>query len=154
MKHELLVIGKVKDEFIAAGIQEYASRLIHYTGFSITCLKERAKSKRKAVAGDQEGSLLLEAVSAGAIKVILDPRGVQISSEQLAEKIRQWENQAVKHICYLIGGPEGHSPNTLAAADFKLSLSKMTFTHDMARMLLVEQLYRAYTINAGEKYHK
>ncbi len=71
-----------------------------------------------------------------------------------SEKIDQWEMQGIKQVCYLIGGPDGHAAEVMEAADLLISLSKMTFTHDMARLLLVEQLYRAYTIKAGEQYHK
>lgn len=154
MKNELLVIGKIKDAFIADGVREYGSRLTHYTTFAITVLKERAKSKKVYLPREMEGKLLLDAVPPGALKVVLDSRGKQLSSEEFAEKIMHWEVQGVRHVCYLIGGPEGHGEQVLSAADVRISLSRMTFTHDMIRMLLVEQLYRAYTINAGEKYHK
>jgi 23S rRNA (pseudouridine1915-N3)-methyltransferase len=93
-------------------------------------------------------------VPSGALVVALDSQGRQFTSEGFAKIIAGWELQGVRHACYLIGGPEGHSPKVLQAADLLLSLSQMTFTHDLTRMLLVEQLYRAYTINAGEKYHK
>ena len=81
-------------------------------------------------------------------------QGKSLSSEGLAEQVINWENTGTKNVCYLIGGPLGLSPSLLAKADLRLSFSKMTFTHDMVRLLLVEQLYRAYTIKAGEKYHK
>jgi 23S rRNA (pseudouridine1915-N3)-methyltransferase len=84
----------------------------------------------------------------------LDPRGKQFSSEAFAGQLDEWEMQGVKQVCYLIGGPDGHATKVLQTANLLLSLSQMTFTHDMTRMLLVEQLYRAYTIKAGEKYHK
>ncbi|EKD39309.1 MAG: hypothetical protein ACD_75C00442G0002 [uncultured bacterium] len=152
MKHELLFLGKIKDRFIAEGVQEYASRLQHYTSLKITVLKEKGNSQPQN--SPAEGMLLLQAVAPGALLVALDAKGTQFSSAGFAQKIADWEMQGIKQVCYLIGGPEGHSAKVLEAADLLLSLSKMTFTHDMARMLLVEQLYRAYTINAGEKYHK
>ena len=95
-----------------------------------------------------------QAVPQGAKTVVLDARGTQFSSPDFAEHLGRWEMQGVKQICYLIGGPEGHSQEVRRTADLLLSFSKMTFTHDMVRLLLVEQLYRAYTIKAGEKYHK
>lgn len=154
MKHELLFLGKIKDKFLAEGVEEYASRLRHYTSFSITLLKEKGKMRGQSSAVDSEGILLLQAVPSGALVVVLDPRGKQFSSEALSRQIDDWEMQGIKQVCYLIGGPDGHSSSVLQAADLLLSLSQMTFTHDMTRMLLVEQLYRAYTIKAGEKYHK
>lgn len=150
MKHELLLLGKTKERFIAEGVQEYTSRLQHYTSMKVTVLKEKGNS-RNALA---EGMLMLQAVPQAALIVALDAKGKQFSSEGFARKLAEWEMQGIKQVCYLIGGPDGHSAQVLQAADLLLSLSKMTFTHDMARMLLVEQLYRAYTINAGEKYHK
>lgn len=155
MKHELLFLGKIKDRFIAEGVQEYGSRLQHYTSLKITVLKEKGRgSQPQNKNAPAEGMLLLQAVAPGALIVALDATGTQFSSTGFAQKIADWEMQGIKQVCYLIGGPEGHSGKVLEAADLLLSLSKMTFTHDMARMLLVEQLYRAYTINAGEKYHK
>ena len=154
MKHQLLFLGKIKDKFIEDGVKEYASRLQHYTTFSITILKEKIKGRGKVMSAEAQGKLLLQAVPTGATIVVLDSTGKQFSSEGFSKKIDQWEMQGIKQVCYLIGGPEGHAPEVIGAADLLVSLSKMTFTHDMARMLLVEQLYRAYTIKAGEQYHK
>lgn len=154
MKHELLFLGKIKDRFISDGVEEYTSRLRHYTSFSIITIKVKARQKGKKDFKDKEGQQLLQAVSPGSMVVALDSKGKQFSSETFAKKIMQWEMQGIKKISYLIGGPEGHSPGVLQAADMLLSLSKMTFTHDMTRLLLIEQLYRAYTIKAGEQYHK
>lgn len=154
MKHELLFLGKTKESFIAEGVEEYASRLVHYTALKISVLKDKGKAKSSPLDAESEGLLMLAAVPPGALIVALDSRGRQLSSEGFAKVISGWEMQGVKHVCYLIGGPEGHCARVIQSADLLLSLSQMTFTHDMARMLLVEQLYRAYTINAGEKYHK
>ncbi len=154
MKHELLFLGKIKDRFLAEGVEEYASRLRHYTSLSITLLREKGRMRGPQSAAEAEGIQLLQAVPPGALVVVLDPRGKQFSSEGLSRQLDEWEMQGIKQVCYLIGGPEGHSASVLQAAHLLLSLSQMTFTHDMTRMLLVEQLYRAYTIKAGEKYHK
>lgn len=154
MKHEVLFLGKIKDSFVAEGVEEYASRLRHYTSFSITLLREKGRMKGQQSPVDAEGMQLLQAVPNGALVVVLDPGGKQFSSEALSRQVDLWEMQGVKQVCYLIGGPEGHSEGVLQAADLRLSLSQMTFTHDMTRLLLIEQLYRAYTIKAGEKYHK
>ena len=155
MKHELVFIGKTKEDFIAAGIAEYASRLQHYTRLSLQILKERKHSGiTGAAAIEAEGELFLAAIPAGAVVIALDVGGDQLSSEKFATLIDGWEQQGIKKACFLIGGFAGLAPKVLARADLRLSLSRMTFTHDMARLLLVEQLYRAYTIKAGENYHK
>lgn len=154
MKHELLFLGKIKDSFIEQGVKEYASRIKHYTSFDIKILKERSKKQKKLSTIEEQGKLLLKAVPQHAFKVVLDSRGQQFSSEAFAKKIETWELNGIRHASYLIGGPEGHSQEVLKAADLLLSIAKMTFTHDMIRLLLTEQLYRAYTIKAGEKYHK
>ena len=154
MRHQLLFLGKTKEKFIEDGVAEYASRLQHYTSFSITVLKEKRRGKNTSASIEEQGRILLQAVAPGAEIVVLDSGGRQFCSEEFAEQINQWEMQGKKQICYLIGGPDGHGPDVIAAANLLISLSKMTFTHDMARMLLMEQLYRAHTIKAGEQYHK
>ena len=154
MKHELLVLGKIKDKYIDQGVSEYTSRLQHYTSFGITILSEKKKGGRRAIRPEEQGRLLLSAVPKNALKIVLDSQGQHLQSEAFAKKISNWETRGVRTACYLVGGPEGHSTEVLRAADFTLSLSRMTFTHDMVRLILAEQLYRAYTILAGEKYHK
>jgi len=150
MKHELVFLGKTKKSFIAKGVEEYSARLKHYTSISIVILKGKGKTFLK----EDQGALLLQAVPPGAIIVALDSKGIQFSSESFAKKIAGWELRGIKRVSYLIGGPDGLSSQVIGSADLLLSLSKMTFTHDMVRMFLIEQLYRAYTIKAGEKYHK
>jgi len=152
MKHELIFLGKTKDNFIAQGIENYASRLKHYSQVSVKTLKEKKTGGQANI--EEEGRQLLDAVPGGWLTVALDSRGRQYTSEDFAELISGWEQRGVKGVCYLIGGPTGLSPEVVEGADVCLSLSKMTFTHDMVRMLLMEQLYRAYTIKNGEKYHK
>jgi 23S rRNA (pseudouridine1915-N3)-methyltransferase len=155
MIHELPFLGKTKDAYIAEGIEEYSQRLRHYTTLSVIQLKDKGKKKgRPADPAEQEGELLLQTVPVGALIVALDAGGRQYSSEGLADLLSGWEQRGVKQVSYLIGGPTGLCRAVLDKADVLLSLSKMTFTHDMVRLLLLEQLYRAYTIKAGEKYHK
>lgn len=154
MKHEILFLGKTKDKYLREGISEFQSRLKYYTTIAITTIKDSSNVKTGHKAILNQGKSLLKAVSHSAVKVVLDEKGKQYSSRELSELIQRWEMQGVKHIAYLIGGPEGHSPEVLKSADIKFSMSKMTFTHDMVRLMLIEQLYRAYTIKAGEKYHK
>ncbi|MCX5870233.1 MAG: 23S rRNA (pseudouridine(1915)-N(3))-methyltransferase RlmH [Deltaproteobacteria bacterium] len=155
MKFELLLLGKTKDSYLAEGITEFTKRLQHYTKVSVKCIQHKKKSQwSEEQEKEEDGRLLLSHVPAGALKVILDFRGRQFTSEGLADLIGQWEQQGVKQVSLLIGGPLGHAKELVAQADLLLSLSQMTFTHDMTRLFLLEQLYRAYTIKAGEKYHK
>lgn len=154
MKHEIVFLGKTKDRFIQQGIEEYTSRLKHYTNIEITILKDKSGGKTSFEAIESQGQQMLNTVSRGSVIVALDSRGKQFTSESFSQKIVNWEINGVKQVTYLIGGPEGISENILQAAQLVLSFSTMTFTHDMVRMLLAEQLYRAYTIKNGERYHK
>ena len=154
MKHEIVFLGKTKDRFIQEGIDEYFSRLQHYTNVKITIIKDKSGGKGSREAITSQGQQMLASVPPGSVIVALDSRGKQFTSELFSKKIVNWEIAGTKHVAYLIGGPEGISDTILSSAQLILSFSKMTFTHDMVRMLLVEQLYRAYTIKNGEKYHK
>ena len=155
MIYELLLLGKTKDSYLSEGIAEFTGRLQHYTRVSIKHIQHKKKSQwSEEQEKEEDGRLLLSHVPAGALKVALDFRGRQFTSEGLAELIGQWEQQGLKQVSLLIGGPLGHSKALVDKADLLLSLSQMTFTHDMTRLFLLEQLYRAHTIRAGEKYHK
>ncbi len=155
MKLDLLLLGKTKAAYIEQGVLDYSGRLKHYTALSLTTLKVK---KKKGWTEEQErveeGRVLLAAVPPAAVKVVLDSSGRQVTSAELADRISRWEQEGRKRVSFLIGGPTGHSREVLQGADILLSLSRMTFTHDMVRLFLLEQLYRAYTIKAGEKYHK
>lgn len=149
----ILVPGKTKESYIQQGVDEFLKRLSRYTKVNLVEIKMRGMA---AKSGDKdiEADFLLERVPAGSYLVALDPHGQALSSEQLATTIEQLENQGTGTITFVIGGPLGLSAKILGQASLILSLSKMTFTHDMARLLLTEQLYRAYSINAGSGYHK
>lgn len=155
MKIELLLLGKTKASYIEKGIQDYAQRLSHYTSVDLTTIKVKS---HKGMSPDEtknyESSLMQEKIRPGDFRIVLDSRGAQLSSEALSVKITTLEQQGVKKSCVIIGGPLGLSGEQLEKADMVLSLSKMTFPHDLVRLLVLEQLYRAYTIKAGEKYHK
>ncbi len=155
MKLELPFLGKTKDSFIEEGIKEYSGRLKHYTTLHVTTLKvKKKKGWTEEQERQEEGRVLIASLPSATVKVVLDSKGTQFSSEELANRISRWEQEGRKQVAFLIGGPTGHSKDVLAHADLLLSFSKMTFTHDMIRLFLLEQLYRAYTIKAGEKYHK
>lgn len=155
MDIELVVLGKTKDAYLAAGIKDYSRRLSHYIQTDIVTVKERKHRKKESenLLIEFESQCLFQKIQ-GTCVVCLDRRGIQLDSMGLATRLKKWEMQAQKKISFIIGGPLGLSPAALKKADLVLSLSPMTFTHDMTRLLLLEQLYRACTINAGEKYHK
>jgi 23S rRNA (pseudouridine1915-N3)-methyltransferase len=154
MKINLFFLGKTKEKYLASGIKDYFERLRRYTTVSITILKEKKRACDDNQIVLEEGKQLLSKIEKKAFVVALDPTGSALTSEQLAEKIELWENQAYPIIIFLIGGPTGLSNEVQERADFILSLSQMTFTHEMARFILLEQLYRAFSIKAGSKYHK
>lgn len=154
MKHEMVFLGKTKDRFIQDGIDEYSSRLQHYTNLNITIVKDKSGGQGSHEAIISQGRQMLDRVAPGSVIVALDSRGKQFTSELFSKKIVNWEIAGTRQVTYLIGGPEGISDTVLSSAQLVLSFSKMTFTHDMVRMLLIEQLYRAYTIKNGERYHK
>jgi len=155
LRFEFLFLGKTKEAFLAAGIAEYAKRLARYIATDITILKEKKtiRGESETALVEKESEILLQSVQ-GHYIVCLDRTGKQMDSRALAAQIEGWEMQGRKKITFIIGGPLGLSPAILAKADLVLSLSAMTFTHEMTRLLLLEQLYRACTIKAGEKYHK
>ena len=155
MKFVLLFLGKTRERYIQAGIRDYAQRLNRYLPVDLVVLKEKTRpSMTDAQQKALEGRLLLERCGAGAMKVALDARGQQPDSLELAKIVGGWEMRGVKKVVFLIGGPLGLAPEVLDQADFVLSLSRLTFTHELSRMLLLEQLYRAFSIKAGHRYHR
>ena len=155
MRFEFLFLGKTKEPYLAAGIADYAKRLARYISTDIKILKEKKirKGESEVVLVEKESEILLQN-GQGSYLVCLDRSGRHMDSLQLAAQVKGWEMQGRKKITFIIGGPLGLSSRILTEADLVLSLSAMTYTHEMTRLLLLEQLYRACTINAGEKYHK
>lgn len=154
MRLELIFPGKTKEAYLRKGIDDFSERLRHYVKTDFKIIKDRSGSHDPARAVRLEGEQLLENCSKSACVVVLDPGGRQFSSEEFARTVEGWEGQGRQVVSFIIGGPDGLSPAVIARADLLLSLSRMTFTHEMARLLLLEQLYRAYSIKAGTKYHK
>lgn len=155
MRLELLFLGKTKEKYLATGIDDYAKRLSRYLKVEIKTLKE-GKAKKGVPENlliEKESEKLMQN-SQGSYLVCLDRTGKQMDSLELAKQMERWEMQGIKKISFAIGGHLGLSPAILYKADLVLSFSPMTFTHEMSRLLLLEQLYRACTIKAGEKYHK
>jgi len=155
LRFEFLFLGKTKEAYLAAGIADYAKRLARYIATDIKILKEKKikKGESENVLLEKNSEILLQNAQ-GSYLVCLDRTGTQMDSLELAAQVERWEMQGQKKITFIIGGPLGLSPAILKKADLILSFSPMTFTHEMTRLILLEQLYRAFTIKAGEKYHK
>lgn len=153
MKIQILQIAQTKDKNIAALEAEYEKRLAPYMQIETVSLPASKSDERIRVRAD-EASLFLQKLNSDACIIALDERGQQLTSEEFAQLIRQQRDEGPGKIQFLIGGSHGLSDSVLAKAHKKISLSKMTFTHEMVRVFLKEQLYRAATILIGKTYHK
>ncbi|MFQ6758254.1 MAG: 23S rRNA (pseudouridine(1915)-N(3))-methyltransferase RlmH [Deltaproteobacteria bacterium] len=156
MKIILPLLGKTREQYLGAGIDDFAGRLRRFVQLELPVLKEKKSGAKEDAARlqNEEAQILFGSVPQSAKVVALAPLGQQLSSEELADLLCRWEDQGVREIAFLIGGPTGLAPKLVEKADYVLSLSRMTFTHEMARMLVLEQLYRAFSIKAGTGYHK
>jgi len=133
-------------------VEDYVERLNHFVRVEIIELKEAGRADRPGI--DKEAARISDALRPGGIIVILDVSGAEWTSQQLAEQVRNWEVRGIKEVSFVIGGPHGLSQELVARADRRWSLSRLTLTHEMARVLMFEQLYRAYTIINGLPYQK
>nr|WP_321468118.1 23S rRNA (pseudouridine(1915)-N(3))-methyltransferase RlmH [uncultured Desulfobulbus sp.] len=148
-------IGKTKQDYLDAGIRDYGGRLSRFATLDMPVLRERHNRKEPdEVIKLAEAGQLLERAQGASVNVALDPNGRELNSEELAALLTKWEDQGASSICFLIGGFLGLHQSVLDQASYKISLSRLTFTHEMTRLILLEQLYRAFTIRAGHKYHK
>ncbi|NQT27938.1 23S rRNA (pseudouridine(1915)-N(3))-methyltransferase RlmH [candidate division KSB1 bacterium] len=156
MHISVLCIGESKASYLKEGEKDYMNRLKHYTQIRIEQIRpvRHNKSKSEAQILKDESDLLRQKITVSSFIVTLDSKGKEFSSEMFAEKISNWQVQGKREILFVIGGPLGLHSTILKQADLIMSLSRMTFTHDMVRLVLLEQIYRAHTILRGEKYHK
>lgn len=154
MKIRLIAIGKTSDSWAKDAISVFEKRLKHYCTFEITELPVSGNAGRTAEQiKEAEGNLLLSKLGTSDRLVLLDENGKSLTSVGFSEWIQQQQLSGVKNLVFVIGGPYGFSDAVYKAAAAKLSLSPMTFTHQMVRLFFTEQLYRAFTILKGEKYH-
>lgn len=133
-------------------IEDYSERLSHFVRCEVTELKELGRVDKSGI--DKETKRISDGLRPGAVTVLLDPDGSEWTSQQLAEQVRSWETNGIKEVAFVVGGPHGVASELVARADKRWSLSRLTLTHEMARVLLLEQLYRAYTIVHGLPYQK
>lgn len=152
MKIRFIWPGKTRDEHLRALVNEYLKRLQRFVRCEVVETREVAGSDRSNI--EKESRRLLEAIPLNSLVVLLDVQGREWSSQELAGELRRWENDSVKEVAIVIGGQDGIGSEVSARAQKRWLLSRLTLTHEMARVLVVEQLYRAYTINRGLPYQK
>jgi 23S rRNA (pseudouridine1915-N3)-methyltransferase len=156
----IIAVGKIKEKYLKDGIAEYQKRLRTYVKLNILEIAESTRRtgnlspSQQELVKDGEGARILVAIPHDSQAIVLDPGGERWSSENLAEHIHQWEISGRNNICIIIGGDLGLSDMVLTKSNIRLSLSPMTFTHQMVRLILLEQLYRACKIIHRESYHK
>lgn len=158
MKITIACVGKIKEKYLTAGIDEFTKRLTPFCKLEVVSINEERMPDNPSPAEKQqilekETQRLLGIVPENSYVILLDVIGKQLSSPELAEKIDALALQGSSHITFVIGGAFGYTDALRKRADFALSFSKMTFTHQMIRLLLIEQIYRAFKISRGEKYH-
>ncbi len=154
MKAVLILIGKTQNKHFIAGIDDYVKRIKHYLPFEIKVIPELKNTKNlpEDVQKEKEGELLLKLIQPSDTLVLLDEKGVEFRSVEFASWLQNRQNTSRK-LVISIGGPYGFSKDVYRRADEKISLSRMTFSHQMVRLIFVEQFYRACTIIKGEPYH-
>ena len=155
MNIKLIVVSKTDNPYLQAGIEEYVGRLRHYCDFEIIvipALKNLGKASPDEVK-EREGQLILKQLEKADTIVLLDEHGREYTSVGFSEYLQKQMNAGTRTLAFVIGGAFGFSPAVYAAANHKISLSQMTFNHQMVRLFFTEQLYRAFTILHHEKYH-
>ena len=154
MKFNLICIGKTDDKEISALISYYTARLPKHWNFEITTIPDvKTKNLSPDLLKKEEAKLFLNQIDNSDLVILLDEKGKEYTSRDFSEKVDAWLGSSVKRVCFLIGGAYGFAEEIYQRADGKISLSKMTFTHQMIRLFFAEQLYRAATILQGKPYH-
>ncbi len=155
MKITLLTIGKTNDKYLLEGMDKYLKRLKHYITFKLTELPELRNTKN--LSEDQqknkEAELIFKNISTTDQLILLDEKGMNLSSMQFSGFLNKKMSSSVQHLVFVVGGPYGFSNEVYNRAHEKISLSRMTFSHQMVRLFFLEQVYRALTIMKGEPYH-
>lgn len=158
MKITIACVGKIKEKYLTAGIEEFTKRLTPFCKLEVTAIGEERmpddpSPAQKQQVLEKETQRLLNIIPENSYVILLDVIGKQLSSPDLAAKLDELALSGKSHITFVIGGAFGYTDDLRRRADFALSFSKMTFTHQMIRLLLVEQIYRAFKISRGEPYH-
>jgi len=155
MKLRILTVGKLSNKHCKALSEDYLSRISHYAPIQLQFVREEkiASLPPSEIIG-KESKRISEQLKSSDWNILLDKSGVMLTSEELAKYLQQLASTRKKYLTFIIGGPLGTAPELGKIANFTLSMSQMTFSHELAAVLLLEQLYRAFTILSGEKYHK
>lgn len=155
MKITLLAIGKTNAKYLQEGIEQYIKRLSHYIPFEFKILPDvkTTKGLTQEKQKEMEGQMFLNCIQSGDVVVLLDEKGKEMTSREFSVYLDKKMVTVAKNLIFVIGGPYGFSQEMYNRANEKLSLSKMTFSHEMIRMFFIEQIYRAMTILKGEPYH-
>ncbi|SHH96039.1 23S rRNA (pseudouridine1915-N3)-methyltransferase [Clostridium collagenovorans DSM 3089] len=159
MNITLITVGKIKEKYLKLAIDEYSKRLTRYCKLNIVELADEktpdnASEKEEIAIKEKEGEQILKHIKDNMYVIALDLKGKQITSEELATMIDDLGVRGNSNIAFVIGGSLGIAESVLKRANYKLCFSKMTFPHQLFRVMLLEQIYRAYRINSGEPYHK
>ena len=151
----ILSVGKISSPWISQGLSLFETRLPHYIKFNTIIIPDIKNSKAlsKELIKEEEGKLILGNVLPSDQVVLMDEKGKEKTSREFADWIQKMMNAGLKRLLFVIGGPFGFAQSVYNRADAKISLSAMTFTHEMAKLILTEQIYRAMTILRGEPYH-
>jgi 23S rRNA (pseudouridine1915-N3)-methyltransferase len=153
MRLRVIWTGKTKDAHLRALVEDYLKRLAHFARCEISEFRESAAGEKSGgIAKDSKR--ISDGLREGAVNVLLDPEGVEWTSPQLAKEIQRWQDSGTKEVTFIVGGPNGVSAELAKRASKRWSLSRLTLTHEMSRVVLLEQLYRAYTIIHGLPYQK
>ena len=155
MKICLLVIGKTDEDYLQKGLEIFMKRIPHYILFEMKVIPDIKNSKNlsEEQQKEKEGELILQQILSSDELFLLDEQGIEASSVGFAQFLEKKMLSGIKRLVFVIGGPYGFSANVYSRATGKISLSKMTFSHQMVRLIFAEQLYRAFTILKGEPYH-
>ena len=155
MKIVLLTVGKTSEKYLIEGIDQYKKRLKNYTKFEMIEIINVKKSKNFSnyELMKKEGELVMKHLQSSDYLVLLDDKGKDFTSSKFAEKLQNWMLSGKKRLVFIVGGAYGFSEDLIARGNEKISLSKMTFSHQMVRLFFVEQIYRGYTILNNEPYH-
>lgn len=155
MKYIFLFLGKTRESYLRRGIEDYAERLGRYVHVDIRVVKERYSNRDTDEAIRRKGTqLLLDQCPSSAFTVALDLAGKEYDSPGLARQVAAWQDLGKREIIFILGGHLGLDPLAIESADALWSLSRLTFTHEMSRLIMLEQLYRAWNILSGGNYHK
>jgi 23S rRNA (pseudouridine1915-N3)-methyltransferase len=159
MKITIIAVGKIKEKYFTGAIEEYAKRLSRYCKLELVEVADEktpdgASEALELQIKEKEGERILQKIPDNAFVAALAIEGRMLDSEELADQMERWNVGGISHMIFVIGGSLGLAPSVLKRADYKLSFSKMTFPHQLMRVILLEQIYRSFRIRNHEPYHK